>query len=76
MIWAIHVAGMRERYILGFAGKTRGKKTTWKTLGTDGRIILNSNSRKSVWDMYCIDLAQDGDRWNAVVKAAMDLPVP
>jgi len=42
----------------------------------DGRIILNSNSRKSVWDMDCIDLAQDGDRWNAVVRAEMDLPVP
>jgi len=49
---------------------------TWKTLGMDGRIILNSNSRKSVWDMDCVDLAQDGDRWNAVVKAAMYLPVP
>ena len=24
----------------------------------------------------CIVLAQDGDRWNAVVKAEMDLPVP
>ena len=42
----------------------------------DGRIILNSNSRKSVWDVHCIDLTQDGDRWNAVVKAAMDLLVP
>jgi hypothetical protein len=41
----------------------------------DGRIILNSKSRKSVWDMDCIDLAQDRDRWTAVVKAAMDLPV-
>jgi len=40
------------------------------------RIILNSNYRKSVWDMNCIDLAEDRDRWNALVKAAMDLSVP
>ena len=46
-----------------------------KDLGMDGRIILNSKSRKSVWDVDCIDLAQDRDRWNAVVKAAMDLPI-
>jgi hypothetical protein len=42
----------------------------------DGRIILNPNPRKSVWDMDCIDLVQDRDRWDAVVKAAMDLPIP
>jgi len=40
----------------------------------DGRIIFTSNSRKLVWDMDWIDLAQDRDRWNAVVKAAMDFP--
>jgi len=45
-------------------------------LGMNGRIILNSNSRKSVWDVDCINLTQDRDRWNAVVKAVMDLPVP
>jgi len=39
----------------------------------DGRIIFNLNSRKLVWDMDWIDLAQDTDRLNAVVKAAMDL---
>ena len=40
------------------------------------RIILNSNSRKSVWEMDYNDLADDRDRWNALVKAAMDLSVP
>jgi hypothetical protein len=45
-------------------------------LGTDGRIILNSKSIKSVWDMDWIDLAEDRDRWNALVKAAMDMPFP
>ena len=42
----------------------------------NGRIIVNSNSRKAVWDLDCINLTQDRDRWNAVVKAALDLPVP
>jgi len=43
-------------------------------LGMDGRVILNLNSRKLVWDKNWIDLAQDRDRWNVLVKAAMDLP--
>jgi len=47
-----------------------------EALGMDGRIILNLNSRKSVWDMDWIDLAQDRDSWNAVVKTAMNLSVP
>ena len=47
-----------------------------KDLALDGRMILNSKPRKSFWNMDCIDLAQDRDRWNAVVRAAMDLPVP
>jgi hypothetical protein len=42
----------------------------------DGRVILNSKSIKSVWDMDWIDLAEDRDRRNALVKAAMDLAVP
>jgi hypothetical protein len=44
-------------------------------LGVEERIILNSNSRKSVWEVDCIDLAQDRDRWKALVKSAIDLPV-
>ena len=52
------------------------KRNDLEDLGMDGRIILNPNPRKSVWDMDCIDLVQDRDRWNAVVKAAMDLPIP
>jgi hypothetical protein len=41
----------------------------------DGRIILNSKSRKSVWDVDWINLAEDRDRWNAVVELAMDVAV-
>ena len=42
----------------------------------DGRIILKRIFEK--WDggMGWIDLAEDGERWRAVVNAAMNLRVP
>jgi hypothetical protein len=44
--------------------------------GVDGRIILKRIFKK--WDgcMDWIDLAQDRDRWRAVVNAVMNLRIP
>jgi hypothetical protein len=45
-------------------------------LGLDGRIILKWILKKWVGGMDWIDLAQDRDRWRALVNAVMNLRVP
>ena len=44
--------------------------------GIDGRIILRWIFRKCCGGMDWIDLAQDRDRWRAVVNGLMNLRVP
>jgi hypothetical protein len=49
----------------------------WGDPGVDGRIILKWIFKK--WDgggMDWIDMAQDRDRWRALVNAVMNLRVP
>jgi hypothetical protein len=43
--------------------------------GLDGRIILSGSSRNGMGHDW-IDLAQDMDRWRALVNAVMNLRVP
>jgi hypothetical protein len=44
--------------------------------GVDGRIILKWIFKALDWGMNWIELAQDRDRWRAVVNAVMILRVP
>jgi hypothetical protein len=49
----------------------------WRDPDIDGRIILRQIFRK--WDMGVLDwieLAQDRDRWQALVNAVMNLQGP
>jgi hypothetical protein len=55
-------------------GKPEGRGQL-KDLGLDGRIILKWIFEKWNGDMAWIDLAQDRDRWRAVVNAVMNLRV-
>jgi len=45
-------------------------------LGVDGRIILKLIFKNGLGGMDWIDLAQERDRWRAVLKAVMHLWVP
>jgi hypothetical protein len=77
MRWAGHVARMGEgrgayRILVGIP---EGRRPLGRS-GVDGRITLKRIFKK--WDgrgMNWIDMAQDRDRWRAVVNAVMNLRV-
>jgi len=78
MRWAGHVARMGERrgvYSV-LVVKPEGKRS----LGRPRRSIILRNikeySGSGMWSMDWIQLAQDRDRWQALVSAVMSLQVP
>ena len=76
--------GRQERCIQGFGAETgerereRERENYMEDLGLNRRIILEWIAKKweGVHGLYCIDLAQDMDRWRAVVNAVMNLGLP
>jgi len=74
MRWVWHVA--RETYT-GFWWGNLKERVHLGDPGVDGSLLLRWILRK--WDvggMDWIELAQDRDRWRALVNAVMNLRVP
>jgi hypothetical protein len=81
MRWAGHVARMGEgtgAYRI-LVGRDLREGDLLEDLCVDGRIILKFHFQEVGWGgggMDWIDMAQDRDRWQAVVNAVMNLRVP
>jgi len=62
---------------MGFWWGNLGERDHLVDPGVDGSIILKWIFRKLEWVcVYWIELAQDRDRWRALVNAVMNLRVP
>jgi hypothetical protein len=68
--------GGKERCIQGSGGENLRESDHLKDPNVDGRITLNGSSGSGMRDMNWTDLAQDMDRWRALVDAVMGLWVP
>jgi hypothetical protein len=68
--------GRQNRYVLGLAGRPDGKRSLSRPRHRrDDNIKMDV--QKVGWDVTdWIDLAQDRNRWWAVVNAAISFPVP
>jgi hypothetical protein len=73
MGWAFGMYGRKERRIQSFGGDE--EKRPLEDLGVDGRIILRWIVRKKNGGVEWVNLAQDRDRWRAVVNAVISLRV-
>ena len=68
--------GGEQRCIQGLVGKPEGKRPHGKPRRRCGDNIKMDLQGVGCGGMYWKDLAQDRDRWRAVVTALMNLRVP
>ena len=76
MSGACSTYGGEERSIKVFGGGSLRERDHLEDPCIDGRIIFRRFFRKWNGLMYWIDLAQDRDRWRALVIEVMNLRVP
>jgi hypothetical protein len=73
---ACNAYGEGDMHVRGFWWGNLRERDQWGDPGVDGRIILRGIFRK--WDVEGMDwlgVAQDRDRWRALVNAVMNLRV-
>ena len=68
--------GGEERRVQGFGGKPKGKRPLGRPRRRWEDNIEMDLQEVGCGDMDWIELAQDRDRWRALVNAAMNLRVP
>ena len=76
MGWTCSTYGGEERRIHGLVGKPEGKRLLGRP-----RLRWEDNVKTDLQEVRCggmdwIELAQDRDRWRALVNAVMNLRVP
>jgi hypothetical protein len=76
--WAGHVARTRERR--GAYRVFGGKREGWRPFGRP-RLRWEDNIKIDLKEMECgvvdwVELAQDGDKWRALLNAVLNLRVP
>jgi hypothetical protein len=67
--------GRGETCVQGFGGKARKEKDHLKDRGADGRMGSKWTLGRLARGVEWIQLAQDRDRWRAVVSAVMNFRV-
>jgi hypothetical protein len=70
-----HVACTRERGRAYRILVGKSERVHMEDLGVDGRIMLKRIFKKSAGGMCWIDLAQNKDRWLAIVNMVMNLRI-
>jgi hypothetical protein len=73
MRWAGHVTRMGEESLQGFGGKPQGKKRPGKPRRRRENGIRMDHREIVLGSVECIQLAQDRDRWRAVVNTMNNL---